>query len=781
MEIGQIVWVKVQDDESSGTCWWPGLIQTREELTHGCLLFLVSFFDHQHPRRFQLSQIRSFSENFLQLYSTEDIDRCSGANAMLDSALRLLCRRIALSLRCRCRSEISGSWLGDSETVVGTDAFEAKSSFRPKVLLDFVQNKAVLPYVEVEGFIGAVRGIAQMQVLRDFIAIQQREAYREARRGSRCLERGLVADEVCNLEPNFEGHLSPIPVNMNVESDMEKRMSPTHKPINGGVLENNLTQFKQGEDQQSVPEMLVNLQCLALDSFCLEVNCFNITKQNVLRFRNFLSQKLSGLYMKDKTCPFMKNREACFSHLGYFKTQQSVDGGGNKCDTTVSCSIVPYMERPRTQLGCKRSLDLNFVSDSPLRKLRFKGQLDQSVVCDSFKFSERINRIDTEVALFNSFFRGLSFFDPSSKLCPTVPFFSYNHIDPYAERSHNGWKENSSHNILSGSPDKLEIQSSRTHIATYTCNSSLLENFHNVSDFSLCKDSAYHGRNIVDILKDEELKVKDTYTSSVKLEEPDVNVGVLKEPNRTLITCHDSARGRIGTVFQSEDMKVDTGFTTLSSSAADLNFSEIVSTRATDVENGENDLGTQLKPSELHLNHDKIQMKPCDNKGVVTYYKNTKNVSSTEASKVGLHDSEMLHEPLQSNALARFASSKSLFLKFYVDSNLPSKQELVKKYSPFGSVDYVNTKIFCSAGSAKVAFLNQSDAVVAYQHSKMKKLFPGQLYVRYWVDSFINTRGKTKLLTRKQLEPKLKSCLRNSKSHGNEDKKRRKVRFLMET
>ncbi|XP_060964197.1 uncharacterized protein LOC115705951 isoform X5 [Cannabis sativa] len=439
------------------------------------------------------------------------------------------------------------------------------------------------------------------------------------------------------------------------------------------------------------------------------------------------------------------------------------------------------MERPRTQLGCKRSLDLNFVSDSPLRKLRFKGQLDQSVVCDSFKFSERINRIDTEVALFNSFFRGLSFFDPSSKLCPTVPFFSYNHIDPYAERSHNGWKENSSHNILSGSPDKLEIQSSRTHIATYTCNSSLLENFHNVSDFSLCKDSAYHGRNIVDILKDEELKVKDTYTSSVKLEEPDVNVGVLKEPNRTLITCHDSARGRIGTVFQSEDMKVDTGFTTLSSSAADLNFSEIVSTRATDVENGENDLGTQLKPSELHLNHDKIQMKPCDNKGVVTYYKNTKNVSSTEASKVGLHDSEMLHEPLQSNALARFASSKSLFLKFYVDSNLPSKQELVKKYSPFGSVDYVNTKIFCSAGSAKVAFLNQSDAVVAYQHSKMKKLFPGQLYVRYWVDSFINTRGKTKLLTRKQLEPKLKSCLRNSKSHGNEDKKRRKVRFLMET
>ncbi|XP_062092040.1 uncharacterized protein LOC133797927 [Humulus lupulus] len=790
MEIGEIVWAKVQDDESSGSRWWPGLIQTREEHTHGCFLFLVSFFDHHYPRHFQLSQIRSFSENFLQLFSAEDLD----GGAMLDSALRLLCRRTALSLRCRCRSEISGSWLGHSESVGGTKAFEAKSSFRPEALLGFVQNKAVLPYVEVEGFIGAVRGIAQIQVLRDFNAVRQREAYREARRGRRCLEKGthlelqyyacsgLVEDEVRNLEPDSKGQVSPIPVDVSMEAGMARIINPitllskeTYQPIKGVVLENNATQFKQGEGQQSVTEMLVNLRYLALDSFCLEVNCLNITKQNILRFRNFLSHKVSGVYIKDKKCSSLESREAYFSHLGYFKTQRSVNDDENKCDAEVSCSIVPYMERPGRQLGCKRSFDLKAVSDSPLRKLRFKRQLDQSAVSDSsFKFSERINRSDTEVALFNGFLK-----DPSFKLCPAVPFSSYNSIDPYAERSNTGWKETSSHNNFSGSPDKLEIENFRAQIATYTCNSSLLEVFHNMSDFSICKDSDHHGRNVVEISKDQKLKVEDTYLSSVKLEEPDVNVGSLKN-NRTFITCRYNARGKIGTMFQSEDMKVDNGFTTLPSSAADLNFSEIFDTHANDVENSENDLETQVKSSEFHLNHNKIRMQPCDSKGV-TYCKNTKNVSSTAASKDGIDDTEMLPKALQSKALARFAGSKSLFLKFSEDSNLPSKQELVKKFSPFGSVDYVETKIFCSAGSAKVAFFNQSDAVAAYQYSNRKKLFPGQRNVWYWFDSFESTRGRTKLLTRKQLEPKLKSCLRNSKARGNEDKKHRKVRFLMET
>ncbi|PON69882.1 Nucleotide-binding alpha-beta plait domain containing protein [Trema orientale] len=789
MEIGELVWAKV-GEESSGMCWWPGLIQAREEDTHG-VVFLVSFFDHQNPRHFQLPQLRPFSDGFLESMSTDDLgDGLCGA--LLDSALRLLCRRAALSLRCRCRSEMAGSWLGDLESVGDAEAFEAKRLFRPEAVLGFVQSKAVLPWVEVEGFIGAVKGVAQIQVFRDYNAIGQRVAYRKASRGRRSHERAtrkelrsylcskLVADESSNLEPDNGGQVFPKRDETNMEAGLASRMKPLILLSNESFLaledqhEKKSIQVKQGEEQ-SLYVMTANLRCLALESSRLVVNWLNITEQNIMRFRNFLSDKVSDTCIKK--CFPLESREAYYSRTGYFKTQQSVKADGIKCDIEVSGSIVPDMERPVRKLGCKRRLDLNAVSGSPVSKFRFKRRIDGTAYSDSsFMFSEKIDRTETEVASSTAFFKGPSsyFFDP---------FVSFNGVDSHEERNSTGWKETSIHNSFPGSL-KLEIQNIRAKISTNVCNRSLFGFLHSISDSSLCKDLA-HLRNIVEISKGQEVKMTDTCM-------PYGSVGIRKD-NRNCYTYSYTATEEIGTGFQNEDMKVENSFTTLQSSATEFIFSEMFKTNASDVGILKNNLRTVVQPSEFSLNPDKIQMQPVGSKGV-TSFKSDGKVSSSVAFEDGIENTEILdkpcasdlllnlHDAQQSKALARFAGSTSLHMKFPRDSNLPSKKELVKKFSPFGPVDSLKTKIFYYTGSAQVVFCNQSDAMVAYQYAKRKKLLSGYSNVWYWLDPFENKRGGTKPLNGKPFGPKLKSCIRNSSALGTEDKRKaQKVRFLMET
>ncbi|XP_010251767.1 PREDICTED: uncharacterized protein LOC104593562 isoform X2 [Nelumbo nucifera] len=129
----------------------------------------------------------------------------------------------------------------------------------------------------------------------------------------------------------------------------------------------------------------------------------------------------------------------------------------------------------------------------------------------------------------------------------------------------------------------------------------------------------------------------------------------------------------------------------------------------------------------------------------------------------------------------------SLHMKFPRDFNMPSRDELVKKFRPFGPIDQSKTKVFFYTGSAKVFFLHRLDAVAAYQFAKRKKQMFGGANVRYWLDQHEHARAGTtnisapSLCTKGKSTSNLKSCLRTCNLLGeNDQRKTHKVKFLME-
>ncbi|KAL2337313.1 hypothetical protein Fmac_011759 [Flemingia macrophylla] len=132
-------------------------------------------------------------------------------------------------------------------------------------------------------------------------------------------------------------------------------------------------------------------------------------------------------------------------------------------------------------------------------------------------------------------------------------------------------------------------------------------------------------------------------------------------------------------------------------------------------------------------------------------------------------------------------SHKSLHMKFPKNFNLPSKEQLIKKFRVFGSVDSSRTRVFFYTGAAQVVFLHEVDAVAAYQYAKRKAWF-GEANVRFWLDPYDQKRRGFKcsaLVTpsaSRQIGPPLKSCLKNSNSSRMENRKKHcRVRFTIET
>ncbi|KAJ0232492.1 Uncharacterized protein HA466_0289900 [Hirschfeldia incana] len=85
----------------------------------------------------------------------------------------------------------------------------------------------------------------------------------------------------------------------------------------------------------------------------------------------------------------------------------------------------------------------------------------------------------------------------------------------------------------------------------------------------------------------------------------------------------------------------------------------------------------------------------------------------------------------------RFANPKCLRMKFLsIHGNLPSKSELLKRFSVFGKIDASRTDVNSGQSSAKVVFLQSIDAVTAYQFARSKKFKLGRSKVMYRLDAF---------------------------------------------
>ncbi|EHA8586553.1 putative Serine/threonine-protein kinase ATM [Cocos nucifera] len=104
-------------------------------------------------------------------------------------------------------------------------------------------------------------------------------------------------------------------------------------------------------------------------------------------------------------------------------------------------------------------------------------------------------------------------------------------------------------------------------------------------------------------------------------------------------------------------------------------------------------------------------------------------------------DSSTLTSKVQKSSMSDGYCSfpKSLHMKFPRGFNLPSKEQLEKKFLPFGPLDCSKTKLFFYTGAAQVVFLNQADADSAYRCVKNKNVF-GHANVRFWFDEHENFR-----------------------------------------
>ncbi|XP_050231599.1 uncharacterized protein LOC126680510 [Mercurialis annua] len=117
----------------------------------------------------------------------------------------------------------------------------------------------------------------------------------------------------------------------------------------------------------------------------------------------------------------------------------------------------------------------------------------------------------------------------------------------------------------------------------------------------------------------------------------------------------------------------------------------------------------------------------------------------------------------------------NLHIKFPKDSNLPSKEDLIRKFSRFGKIDSHKTKICTRLRSAQVVFLSHLDAATAYQYAKRKKVLYGGGNVLFWLRPD-EKRSESKF---RVPSPSIKSCLKKS---DKEDKRHAKrVKFIMET
>ncbi|WZY97121.1 hypothetical protein YC2023_069450 [Brassica napus] len=119
----------------------------------------------------------------------------------------------------------------------------------------------------------------------------------------------------------------------------------------------------------------------------------------------------------------------------------------------------------------------------------------------------------------------------------------------------------------------------------------------------------------------------------------------------------------------------------------------------------------------------------------------------------------------------RFADPKCLRMKFLsTHVNLPSKSELLKRFSVFGKIDASRTDVNPGGRSAKVVFLQSIDAVTAYQFARSKKFKLGRSKVVYRLDASEGDIEVNKApLSQKpqQSVPSPRSCL---KKHGSVDK-----------
>ncbi|XP_002525583.2 uncharacterized protein LOC8276341 isoform X1 [Ricinus communis] len=694
---GNIVWARVQYPRK----WWPGLV-----LSIKGHWVAVSFFNdiEDGPCYFLETEVCSFQENFESLVKT--IQNCSKGEKLLDFALKLISRRVYSSLKCSCHFFTPRK----NRDVLKKDLFESN------LVLGFVLDVAVSPFIGVSDLVYAVTLAAKINAFRSYVV------------------------GACSVARNSDvSELEFAPLN----EDQPNRRS--------------WIEIKETKTQ-SVYEMLIILRCLALDAKYLSRECLNTVKQNVLKFRNLAYQ--NSLIPIVKKCSY-----SSISHPRCEKTQTMVKVDKNYCKD-VFASLEPYVASSIKFLGWKRQV--NHPADS--------GSSLEPYVASSIKFLGWKRQVDHPA-------------DSGSSLEPYVassikflgwkrqidcPDDSGSSLEPYVASSIKflGWKRQIDHPVDSGSSLEPYVASSIKFLGWKRQAEHPVDSGYS---FKLCKTMRLFSTNGADVSLDKGKTASDLWISDALISKPVFSDLSLKFRNTTPFAFCNGTDAYLHVKRTGYEANTFDAF----SSVSKLELVMIHDANA----------GTRnYLPSPDTA--DQVQMEPSSG-DYKTSVDTNGQVSINAAFRDGSMGIKKLHsfvtsdasfklKVVQQSAIGALSDYQYLHMKFPRDFSLPSQKDFIRKFSRFGKVDSLRTKIFTRLGSAQVVFLHHLDAVTAYQYLKRKKNLFGEAKILFWLDPYEKKRRGSKFVVSL---PNLKSCLKKSdRKHGQEDKKHtKKVRFLMET
>lgn len=509
---------------------------------------------------------------------------------------------------------------------------------------------------------------------------------------------------------------------------------------------------------QPFQDMMVKLQiCCSRYTFYLDGECMNTLKLNILSFRSLSCESTSD--------NLIERDEARLFNPGYIMFRQDIKvRGGGKGNTTLP--IEPSLESPINCLGLKKQLDQSSSDFEPPLELH-----------NSLSFL--LNRADAylwrsnegfKAVLSDTSFSGNAF----SSLCElfnttaTNLSFSFTEACGHILRNITGCESDLFKSLFSGSQLDFKTQSPSAIVAQ-TSASSLKDLDLNLLYLSLIKCTTSHCSNqkIIEISTiqnpDETVQTVDnrgTHLPSANVQQPE-DCGSIMENHSALISYANDITEKLMQTPPAQSM---------SNNTIGIHTNDTITVTR----------GTWNLHS--HPTADELKMMHCSSVPYKYSFKKKKKLlkpvtsSSAVNSKVG-----------QQSEVPTLAVSRSLLMKFPKDFSLPSKEELVKKFSPFGVIDCLNTKVYFYTGSAQVVFLHQLDAMAAYQYAKRKKIAFGKADVKFWLDPLQDKRESKNLVSSRSCATELpgfniRSCLKKSRVLEKEGKSsRKKVRFSMET
>ncbi|XP_075643529.1 uncharacterized protein LOC142614777 isoform X2 [Castanea sativa] len=737
-EKGEIVWVRVS---LSQTCWPALVLRTLHDSV------LVSFFSLPQfpPPRYVLgSLLLSFPDNFRSLAP-------SAPHALLHRALRLYGLRTLSSLTCSCQGKTTPRRRFENNGATAKTAPFKKA----EDVLGFVFSAAVSPWVERAEFVEAVETMAFVHAFR---------GYKSAKlRGNK--NKNSIAHESDILELEDEFQLLSQELEKNLEAGVSNGMSSkvpflteSFNPLHEHQFSH--TRLKQSKEQ-SVNEVLVNLHCLALDPFFLVGKCLNTVEHNVLRFRSLSFQNISDFCFKK--CLRPKSHEAHFSDSGHTKTESGVKVDRKQSCGEIFCPSLSYMAAPVNSMGPKRKLDQpsnSYLSLKVHKTMQFSSDAGTSAYLQKNKAGHKENSklkmqhhsstepqrltylcdrnlMDSVENKFNISLSG------GASHCGEVV-----EIGKLQEPAENVDILNDTRACISSVDYILEAKKCPSQSAFTADKIKMLPS--DIDGATSIRSNKVASNNVA---------FQDSSKENKELYKPATSDSSFKLPRGQLEafdTIADSLHLKFPKDFElpskQELVEKFSPFGIVDSLRTKI-FAYISAAKVVFLHPTDAVAAYQYANKERVLFGEaniRVWLDPPGQKRIETEFSapppllTGKPVSLKRCQHVTSDSSFMSQRDQQLEALATTAASTSLHMKFPKDFKLPSKQELVKKFSRFGTVDSSRTKVFSCRGAAQVVFLHPTDAVAAYQYAKKKRVVFGEANVRFWLDPLDHKRRGTK-------------------------------------